>query len=80
MAKRMISVKPTIDIATNNDQAFRSACEYNKMDIVEWFHEMNPCKYNYRVNETAVLSWEHIVPVISYQLLRVQSLQITDEE
>lgn len=45
IAKWLLFVQPSIDIAANNDEAYRSARTCGHTHIVDWFHSLNPNKY-----------------------------------
>jgi len=57
--KRFYSHYPYLDITNNNDEAFRCACSYNHLEIVQWLCELNP-KYSYRIENGKTIP---IVPI-----------------
>lgn len=57
VAQWLLTVKPTIDISAENDNAFRYACYYRHLNVAQWFISLLPYKYNVVIENNKIVAY-----------------------
>jgi hypothetical protein len=50
----LFNTKPEINIFINNDEAFRSACYNNSIEVAKWFNKLNPTRYYLEIEDHVI--------------------------